>query len=303
MRKWVKIAIPIVLSAAAAIVCAVRWQAWFGMPDEPVWTGDVIDSVLTSPTDEEGLTFLVMGDIHSNLTRDDYDTLAARVPQADVVLQTGDWMERGQEYYRQQLLREWSHSALNGKPVIACPGNHEYNKGFPKELSEAWQKTFYAPSVEGIKGANYYVDFPFMRLIVLDTNPMDRIVEMTRLLTWLRKAMYGAEGKYIVVMMHHPVLSAAKGRFNAGVYTTFRYALSQTDLVLCGHDHNYVRKGSFVMLNTAGKVKPLRKSLQADVISQDFVYGVLTADEAGLSFKVFRRNDGVAIDSLYVKHD
>jgi predicted phosphodiesterase len=310
MRKWVKITIPVVLLAAAVIVCAVRWQAWFGMPDEPVWTGDTIEYVFPSPTTNDQLptTFLVLGDIHSNLTRDDYDLLAQRVPDANAVIQVGDWMDRGQFYYRQLLLREWTNSQLFGLPVIACPGNHEYTKGFRKTLSQAWAETFYSPSATGIQGVNYYIDYPQLRIIVLDTNPLKHIVDCTRLLTWLRQAMYSAGDRYIVVLMHHPVFSVAKRRFNPGVYATFRHALSQADLVLCGHDHNYMRRTPFVMLNTAGKNKPQRESLKAELATTEPVYGVLKISNLNsqisiLNLSVYRLSDGALIDSIDVKHD
>ena len=116
MRKWIRFIVFMLLLAGGAVVCAIRWQAWFGMPPEPTWTGDTIDYAFSYPT--EGTTVLVLGDIHNRLMQADYDTLAARVPDADAVAQVGDWMERGQEYYRQELLREWTHSALMGLPVI-----------------------------------------------------------------------------------------------------------------------------------------------------------------------------------------
>ena len=77
-----------------------------------------------------------------------------------------------------------------------------------------------------------------MRCIVIDTNPLTRTVWLTRTLTWLREAMYGAGGRYTVVLMHHPVLSPAEGRFNPLEYATFRHALGDADLVLAGHDHS-----------------------------------------------------------------
>lgn len=318
MRRWVKITIPSIMLAAAAIVCAVRWQAWFVTPDEPQWTGDTIEYTFPSPVHpitHSPLTFLVLGDIHSNLTREDYNLLAQRVPQADIVLQTGDWLERGQFYYRQQLLREWTNSALNGLPVVVTPGNHEYSKGFCAALAPAWEETFLnhdtlfadTPYVDGV---NYYLDFPSLRLIVIDTNPLDRIMEMTRLVTWVRQALYTAGDRFVVVMMHHPVISAAKGRFNPAVYGAFRLALSQADLVLAGHDHLYMRKGPFVVLNTAGKPKQPRTKLAADVKYALPVYGVLTIDQSAISnqqssmeFRVYRLDNGEILDSLHVSHD
>lgn len=303
MRKRVYIALLAVLLAVGAVICAVRWQAWFVIPAEPHWTGDTLQGVFHTPNEDNDsiATILVLGDIHSRLTRTDYDTLAARVPDADLVIQAGDWMERGQEYYRQLLLREWTNSALNGLPVIACPGNHEYTKGVHKSLSAAWNETFLHPAngPVGVPGASYWLDIPQMRIIAIDTNPLSHVVYLTRTLTWLREAMYSAGDRAVVVIMHHPVLSAAKGRVNPAIYGTFRYALSQADLVIAGHDHLYARRTPFVMLNTAGRIKKQKKRLYYEVCDSVPVYGVLTNSQ----LTIHRMSDGAAIDSIYVKHD
>ena len=306
MRKWVLIIVFSILVVGGAVLCAIRWQAWFVTPAEPNWTGDTIEYTFTSPTDSVE-TILVLGDIHNRLTRANYDTLAARVPDADLVLQTGDWMERGQNYYRQLLLREWTASALDSMPVITCPGNHEYTKGVPRRLSSVWDETF--PHSDngpvGVPGASYWLDIPQARIIVIDTNPLVHIVYLTRTLTWLRQTMYSAGDRYIIVMMHHPVLSSAKGRWNPGIYATFRYALSQADLVLAGHDHCYMRHNAFVVLNTSGKPKQQRTIERAEVTDTIPVYGVLSlhANPSTLHFTVYRLSDGAVIDSLYVNHD
>ncbi len=314
MRKWLYIVLATILLAVGAVVCAYRWQAWFVTPAEPQWTGDTLQGVFQTPdsTNDSIETILVLGDIHSRLTRADYDLLAARVPNADLVMQVGDWMDRGQEYYRQMLLREWTNSALNGLPVIATPGNHEYTKGVHKHLSDAWSETFSHPDngPVGVPGASYWLDIPRMRIIVIDTNPLSHVVYLTRTLTWLRGAMYSAGDRAVVVMMHHPVLSAAKGRVNPGIFSTFRYALSQADLVLAGHDHLYARRDPFVMLNTAGSPKKQKTKLHIEVRDSVPVYGVLrlqpsvfSRQNSELSFEIHRMSDGVAIDTIYVKHD
>ena len=306
MRKWVLIIVFSMLLVGGAVLCAIRWQAWFVTPAEPNWTGDALEYTFTSPTDSVE-TILVLGDIHNRLTRANYDTLAARVPDADLVLQTGDWMERGQNYYRQLLLREWTTSALDSIPVIACPGNHEYTKGVPRRLSSIWDETFSHPQngPTGVPGASYWIDIPQARIIAIDTNPLIHIVYLTRTLTWLRQAMNTADDRYIIVMMHHPVLSSAKGRWNPGIYATFRYALSQADLVLAGHDHGYMRRHGFVVLNTSGKPKPQRTLEHAAIADTVPVYGViqLQSPNSDLRFTARRLSDGAVIDSLYVNHD
>ena len=307
MRRWLKIAIPSLLLAGGAVICAIRWQAWFGMPAEPKWNGETVDYVFRYPISNapSPSTFIVLGDIHSRLSHTDYDTLAARVPQANGVIQIGDWMDRGQNYYYQLLVREWTNSDLKDLPVIACPGNHEYTKGLNKQLSPVWEHAFNYPDngPVGVPGASYYLDLPSVRFIVIDTNPLVHMVHLTRTLTWLEEALKTADGRFTVVLMHHPVLSVGKGRANVLVYSTFRYALGKADLVLAGHDHSYMRRAPFVVLNTAGKTKKQKYHYTPEVTDTVAVYGVLQSSISNLQFKVYRLNDNTLIDSLYVKHD
>lgn len=301
-----------IVLASVVSLCLVRWHAWFDMPAEPEWIGPT--SEYTFPAFEQDTTpsrldILVLGDIHSRLTTEDYNTLADRVPQTDLVLQTGDWMDWGQNYYYQSLIKEWCASRLNGLPVIACPGNHEYSKGLFKKRSEFWDRAFTFPAngPKGVPGATYYIDLPAIRLIVIDTNPIWRMVHLTRTLTWLHQTMKDAENKYVVVLMHHPVISAARGRFNPLIFATFRHALGKADLVLAGHDHSYMRRTPFVVLNTAGKTKRQKRLSFAQAADTAAVYGVLTVENpisstSELQFKVYRLSDGTLLDSLYVEY-
>ena len=313
--KWTKIILPIVLLAGGAILCIARWQAWFGMPAEPQWRGETVDFVFSSFSHDstpESLDILVLGDIHNHLTTADYDTLAARVPQTDIVAQVGDWMDRGQRYYQRLLIREWAHSAMANTPVLATPGNHEYSKGLKKTLSPIWDETFPHPmnGPQAVPGASYYVDLPQVRFIAIDTNPLDRLVYLTRTLTWLHELLQEAGDRYVIVMMHHPVLSAGKGRANPIIFSAFRHALGEADLVLAGHDHSYMRRTPFVVLNTAGKLKQQRTHLRAEVADTVPVYGLITIPEpqsaanpqSQMVFRVYSLRDGALLDSLYVDH-
>jgi hypothetical protein len=288
------------------------------MPAEPRWTGDTFDYVFQQPTGDSVQTILVLGDIHNRLQREDYDTLAARVPHIDAVAQVGDWLDRGQNYYYQMLVREWTNSALDSTPVIVCPGNHEYSKGVERTLSPVWDHAFPHPDngPKNVPGASYFLDLPTIRFIVMDTNPLVHVVYLTRTLTWLRETMNSAGDRFIVVMMHHPVVAPGKGRANPLIYGAFRYALGQTDLVLAGHDHSYMRYRHFVVLNTAGKHKPQHLRITPDVTDSVPVYGIIQCNglttqwsdsavvlqRSGLKFTVHRLSDGTQIDSLYVTH-
>lgn len=321
MRRWLKeIIIASVLLVGVAVLCIVRWQAWFDMPEEPFWPEEPIeytfpssDSVKAAVGKNATSTYVVLGDVHNNLKTDDYNAIASRVEHIDAVLQVGDWMQRGQNYYYQALLYEWTRSALYGTPVIVCPGNHEYTKGINKQLSPVWKKAF--PQTDnkplGVPGASYCIDLPQVRFIVLDTNPMARVMYLTRTLTWIRSLINSAGERFIVVLMHHPVFSAAKGRINPIEFSFYHHVLSDADLVLAGHDHSYMRRAPFVVMNSAGELKPQRTKMKADTAFIEPVYGVLTiqpkssqpSHPAQLDLRVYRLDNGVLVDSIYVQHD
>lgn len=311
--KFKYVFLTIVLSGLVAL-CLIRWRAWFEMPPEPEWKGPVRDYVFPmfeNDTTPQSFDMLVLGDIHSRLTTEDYNTLAERVPQADVIVQVGDWMAWGQNYYYQLLLQEWLPSKLFGMPVIATPGNHEYDKHIFKSCTEPWLHAFQFPKngPVGVPGTSYYMDLPGIRLIAIDTNPIWRIVHLTRTLTWVKRLMRDAGGRYVVVIMHHPVHSAAKGHFNPLIYSTFAHALGRADLVIAGHDHSYMRRNPFIILNTAGNVKPQGGRLHAQKTETCPVYAVVTVQKPllpdqrpELEFRTYRLSDGQLIDSLYVRH-
>ena len=263
----------LVLLAGGGVLCAVRWQAWFGNPPEPQWTTDTLDcrfrtfaadslpcfektgngwQDLQSP---DTLQILLLGDVHNSLSRADYDTLAARNPHLDCYAQLGDYLERGYFYYFQQLCHELSGSVFDSLPLLNCPGNHEYRKGLRRTLTPLWYEAFPQPAngPADFVGTTYYVDFPRLRFIVIDTNGLQALHHFTRVNTWVNRAIQEAGDRFVVVMMHHPVFSCGAGRQNPMIYLTFREPLRHADLVFAGHDHNYSRRLPFVNTNAATK--------------------------------------------------
>jgi predicted phosphodiesterase len=261
----------------------------------------------TNTSTPHSLDILIFGDIHNNLNLKDYNSIAQRHPGIDIVAQAGDWMERGQSYYYQSLLCEWIPSKLSKLPVINCPGNHEYRKGIRKSLPNDWYTWFPHPQNGTVdhKGSMYYIDFPQLRFIVIDTNPLNRIVHLTRTLTWIQEAINTTGDRHIIVMMHHPVLSAAKGRFNPLIYAFLRHPLGKTDLVISGHDHSYMRHMPFVVLNSAGKPKTPKQYKHLTIEEQAIVpvYSILSFPTHQTPIlRTYRISDGYMIDSCYVHH-
>ena len=263
-RKILRFACLTLLLAGGIALCVVRWQAWFGNPPEPALTGDTIAYQFRTFADSATYAqrpqtphyqILLLGDVHNSLTRADYQKIAHEAGDLAAYAQLGDFVERCYPFYFQQLYRELQGTSFDSLPLINCPGNHEYRKGLRRSLPDLWYQNFPQPlnGPQDFLGSTYYIDFPNLRFIVLDTNGMQWLHEYMRTLTWLNSVMAGGDDRFVVVMMHHPVYSCGAGRFNTTIYTTFAHALRDADLVFAGHDHNYARRLPFVNTNAATK--------------------------------------------------
>ena len=185
MQRKIKLIILASLLVGGAVVCAIRWKAWFALPQEPMWEGDTIELAFNTFADEQvllnaqkdSLEFLLLGDIHSSLDTTDFRMLAERHPNIHFWAQLGDWMERPYFYYKQLLYRSVRGTAFDSLPIIAIPGNHEYLKGVVKTLPEHWKTLFPNPHNGPLRflGTTYYVDFPGLRIIAIDTDGMHRV--------------------------------------------------------------------------------------------------------------------------------
>ena len=252
MKKIIGWIIGLCLLAGGATVCAIRWEAWFGNPPEPEWTGEKIthqfmtmnnDSVLRA-LQRDTLSFLLLGDIHNSLTNDQMASLSLRHSDIQFWAQLGDWMERPYPYYEQQMYQSLVGTGLDRLPIAAIPGNHEHLKGLKKRLPNHWKTIFPNPQNGPARflGMTYYVDFPHLRLIALDTDGLFRMSDYTQVVFWLKKALYEASDRFTIVMMHHPICSTAEGRFNPLMWLAFHSAMREADVVFSGHDHNYARR-------------------------------------------------------------
>ena len=254
-------------------MCVVRWNTWFGNPPEPEWTADTLDyTFYTFGQDSvpgfehnglewedlrepDTLQMLLFGDVHNSITHSQWDSIAKRHPHADFYVQLGDFVERGYFYYNQKLYHELCGTGFDSLPIINVPGNHEYRKGLRRTLPDYWQETFPQPQNGplGFEGTTYYVDFSDLRLIAINTNGLQHLHDYTRVNTWVKDALSEAEGRFVIVIMHHPVHSSGAGRQNIRVATTFIRALHKADLVFAGHDHNYARRLPYIDINSSTK--------------------------------------------------
>ena len=325
MKKIIGWIIGLCLLAGGATVCAIRWEAWFGNPPEPEWTGEKIthqfmtmnnDSVLRT-LQRDTLSFLLLGDIHNSLMNDQMDALSQRHSDIQFWAQMGDWMERPYMYYEQMMYQSLQGTRLDSLPIVAIPGNHEYLKGIVKNLPEHWKTIFPNPQNGPARflGTTYYVDFPHLRLIALDTDGLHRISDYTQVAFWLKKTLRDADKKFTIVMMHHPVYSTAEGRFNPFIWLAFHGAMREADVVFSGHDHNYARHTEhykarfwkkeeptiFIGTNASTKKYPVKENNKYEAsLSGEPVYEYILVTPTTLNISTYNLHSGEIIDDVEI---
>lgn len=202
-------------------------------------------------SDDDSLRLFVFGDIQEK------DTLSPFYEFCDSVIYNlcrlqdmpamfaycGDVIDRPTDYAWQTWF-----TSLRGLqtliPQVAAVGNHEYLKGINSDCDPRWPYIFSYPdnNAERFSGTTGYIDYPTLRLVVLNTQELFWLSDYTIAQTWLNKVLSEAEKKFTVVLMHHSVFSAAMKRSNPLIYATFRHTLKKADLVIAGHDHLYTRR-------------------------------------------------------------
>ena len=325
MRRWIGWIIGLCLLAGGATTCAIRWEAWFGNPPEPEYNEPIIahqfitfdnDSV-SNALQRDTLSFLLLGDIHNSLTNSDMSLLSERHPDIQFWAQMGDWMERPYLCYEQMMYQSLLGTRLDSLPIVAIPGNHEYLKGIVKTLPEHWKTIFPNPQNGPARflGTTYYVDFPQLRLIALDTDGLHRVSDYTQVAFWLKNNLRNAGKKFTVVMMHHPVYSFAQGRSNPLMWLAFHSAMREADVVFSGHDHNYARHTEhykarfwkkeeptiFIGTNASIKKYPVKENKKYEAsLSGEPVYEHIFVTPNTLHISTYTIHSGERIDNVEI---
>lgn len=325
MGTKIKLIILTSLLVGSAIFCAIRWKAWFALPPEPKWDGDTIEFSFKTFADEQlllsmqkdSLEFLLLGDIHSSLDTTDFKMLSQRHPNISFWAQLGDLIERPYFYYEQQLYQSILGTEFEKLPIVAVPGNHEYNKGILKSLSKNWTDIFPNPK-NGPKrflGRSYIVDFPSLRLIMIDTDGLQLMSDYTQVIFWLKQSINESKDRFTIVMMHHPVFSTAKGRQNSLIWLAFYGVLREADVVFSGHDHNYARRTVkykerfwtrqqptiFIGTNASTKNYPNKDKSYYDCIYTGApIYEYIQVNKDKLSIYSYKLKSGELIDEVEI---
>lgn len=209
----------------------------------------------TASSKPEPFSFIYLGDIQNDIkswgTRSFWAAFK-KAPYAKFMLFAGDCVNRG---HNNEQWDDWfgalGHIAEN-QTLVPVTGNHEYDPvsktNKEDKLSLFWQPQFELPTngPKGLEESVYYIDYPGMRLIVLNSFVALRSEEnMKEQAAWLENALQTNTQKWTVVTFHHAMFSSRDGRY--GDYPQMRASWLpilekyKVDLVLMGHDHIYGR--------------------------------------------------------------
>ena len=326
MRRWIGWIIGLCLLAGGATVCAIRWEAWFGNPPEPQWEGQIISHTFVTFNNDsvlhnlqcDTLSFVLFGDIHNSLTNSQMSLVYNRHSNVQFWAQIGDLMERPYHYYEQMLFHSLVGTGFDSLPIAAIPGNHEYEKGIIKTLPNRWKTLFPNPKNGPARflGSSYYVDFPHLRLIALDTDGLFWMSDYTQVSFWLKNTLRDARDKFTIVMMHHPVYSTAKGRNNPLIWLALHDAMRNADVIFSGHDHNYARHTEyykarfwkkeeptiFIATNASSKNYSVKENNKYEAsFSGEPVYEHIFITPTSLSVHTYNLNSGAEIDKIEIR--
>ena len=145
---------------------------------------------------------------------------------------------------------EWFKAGSHIFPTVAqilTPGNHDYKSG---KVAAHWNAQFTQPTngPAGLDGTCFFVDYPNLRLISMDSAAGSELedengYELTVQKAWLDSVLRTNTKPWVVVTTHLPFYSTKDSRDNALLRKHFQPILEKhkVDLVLTGHDHSYGR--------------------------------------------------------------
>lgn len=137
-------------------------------------------------------------------------------------------------------------------------------------------------------GLGYWIDFPRVRVIMVDTEHLHRLVHYTRLLCWMRSAIERHDDRFTVVLMVRPMYRHQYGRLGSLMHWFIYETLDEeADLVISANEPGYQCQLPFVETSTDN-----------DVHLRLAIYGEAPTDT--LRVRAYLNNNDSLLDETYV---
>jgi len=219
-------------------------------------------SFTAAPADVDvgNVKFLAYGDTrtnptqHNKVTDDMIETYTADPDYQTIALLSGDWSERGNESnWTNEFFNRGQANNLEFRahvPINGCIGNHE-------DDGSVYHKYYPYPYV-----SNSYWSFDYgpVHIAVVDVENVSYTTGSTQH-NWLKNDLETTTKEWKIVMYHAPAWAAGDHSNNTTAQTHLQplFVANGVDLVINGHNHNYVRcvVNGVVHITTGGGGAPL----------------------------------------------
>ena len=250
------------------------------------------------------------------------ETALKKFPDARFLLHTGDMVDDGESIWHWNQFMNSAKDTFMKLPILPVVGNHEANNKIGKNVNlKNFTDSFNLPDagLEGIApGTVYSIDYGEAHIAVLNTH-FTKVSELRTQMAWLREDMSNSDKTWKLVAFHR---SPYGGRCyaDAGIFRSEWAPVFDElgiDLILTGHDHNYVRtyplkggkvvdegKGTVYMVGNTGGVKfydPVYYDFQQVCLQpKTQIYFAVTVSGSQLAVNVFDVIDNL-VDTLTLK--
>lgn len=220
------------------------------------------------------------------------------------------WVHAGDVIYPDPLTGSWIagffmpfEALARSSPCYVALGNHDLMGDNGARMLE----TFTLPAGPGIGDERMYsFAWGSVRVVVVDTNTVFRAD--TPVLEFLRTALSGATEPWVVVVGHHPILSASRHGDRPDMIEHLLPVLegAGVDLYVSGHDHTYQRLKSpggmrLVVTGAGGKsLYSLRPHPAVEVMHSTYHWCRVDVVGRNLTLRAFDLH-GTAIDELVLR--
>lgn len=292
------------------LVPGTSYEYRVGAPGQ--WSG--ISSFKTEEEEQASFSAFVLGDVQFNVREEDYAVWGKFLrdaykehPETQFALMTGDYVNTA------NLWRDWNcylnqAAVFSCIPVMTAPGNHE-----TQYLPFTYLKLFALPEngPEGAAEEFYSFDYAGCHFVSLNSCVLMREREkfmgesawddlIDGIDVWLKEDLQKNRKKWNVVFLHHPAYGVDE---NSRLSEEIRkrwvpiFEDAGVDLVLCGHQHVYMRSETingvtYIMGNSGQKRSQYYNaervpSYVEKVNEEHSVYGILYGDEKTLRLTVY----------------
>lgn len=279
----------------------------------------------TADSDPQPFTFLNLTDTQGT-TAKDYaiwnQTLAqalGRFPDARFLIHTGDVVDKGDRIGQWDLFAQAAPQFLMNLPIEPAVGNHDVLNGNKTNAAvHNFTDTFNLPKLSGTgaaPGTAYSFDYGNAHFAVMNTEC--GAGNLTAEAAWLIQDMKRSDRLWKIVALHRGPYGASHDSSDIRSKWVPAFESSGVDLVLQGHDHNYLRSYPmkngkitksgdgilYVIANTAGvkTYAPFYRPWQAiDLQPYRPMYLAITVNGGVLTAEAWDAN-GLKVDSFTLK--